>query len=233
MAGLVARDPRRPTAVSEADDQFHAHRHAAALADDQTHEMRRGPLAAQGHEVDQDDRTAAVGGGEFGFENERVAPIPARAPHVRLRTCGWRDPPMAVVRTPQQRRKTCLRVEAGPAQPVDGAVLGDERGRLAVTDQRIVLDAARHDGQTSRGRRPRCRWSHARALRPCPLARPGTIPPFVQLNSCKGPDASASWTQLIMLDTMGQIAEPYGSIPSYVLMVGATGIEPVTPTMSR
>src|SRR5262245_14873333 len=87
-------------------------------------------------------------------------------------------------------------------------------------------------GQASRGRRPRCRLSHARTLRPCPLARPGTIPPFVQLNSSKGPNASASWTQLIMLDTIGQIAEPYGSVQSYVLMVGATGIEPVTPTMS-
>src|SRR5262249_9114434 len=134
---------------------------------------------AQGHEVDQDDRTAAVGSGELGFENERVAPIPARAPHVRLRTCGCRDPPMAVVRTPQQRRKTCLRVEAGPAQPVDGAVLGDERGRLAVTDQRIVLDAARHDGSdlqrttTSLSFVPRITSSDQ-----CPSGRPGAIPPL-------------------------------------------------------
>src|SRR5262245_63865547 len=86
---------------------------------------------------------------------------------------------MAIVRIAQQRRKTCARVEAGPAQPVDGAVLGDERGRLAVTDQRIVLDAARHDGSDLDAMTTSDRSSHGPALPiNAPTARPGAIPPL-------------------------------------------------------
>ena len=32
----------------------------------------------------------------------------------------------------------------GPAEPVDGTVLGDKRGRLAVTNEYLILDATRH-----------------------------------------------------------------------------------------
>ena len=143
---LAARYPRHATAVPKPDDQFRAHRHGAALADYQTHEMGPGPPPTQGHEVDQDDRTAAVRGGELGFENQRIAPVAAPETRVRVRSCGsWRDSPMAIVRVAQQRGKTRPRVEAGPAEPVDGAVLGDERGRLAVTDERVILDATRHE----------------------------------------------------------------------------------------
>src|SRR3984893_838014 len=108
--------------------------------------MGAGPPPAQGHEVDQDDRTAAVGGGELGFEDKRVAPVAAPDPRVRVRSCGgWGNPPTALVRVAQQGRQTRPRVEAGPAEPVDGAVLGDERSRLAVTDERVILDATRHE----------------------------------------------------------------------------------------
>src|SRR5262249_2969318 len=139
IAGLAACYPRRPSPVAEPDDQFGAHRYSTALADHQAHEMGPGPPSAQGHEVDQDDRTAAVGSGELGFEDQRVVPV--TAPRARARSCGgWRDLPTAIARVAQQRRKTRPRVEAGPAEPVDGAVLGDERGRFAITDERVILD---------------------------------------------------------------------------------------------
>jgi hypothetical protein len=44
--------------------------------------------------------------------------------------------------------------------------------------------------------------------------------------------AEASWTQLKMLDTIVKPPSPQIR-PVVFLMVGATGIEPVTPTMSR
>src|SRR5262249_26055599 len=43
------------------------------------------------------------------------------------------------------------RVEAGPAEPVDGAVLGDQRGRFAITDERVILDATRHESSSLLG----------------------------------------------------------------------------------
>ena len=41
---------------------------------------------------------------------------------------------------PQQGGKTCARVEAREAQPVDRTVAADERSRLAIPDKRVVFD---------------------------------------------------------------------------------------------
>ena len=148
IPGFAARHPRRPSAVSEPDDQLRAHRHNTAAADDETHEVGPGPLPTQGHEVDHDDG-AAIGGGELGFEDQRAAPVAAPGPHARLRfRGGWRDPPTAIARVAQQRRETRPGIEAGPAEPVDRAVLGDERGGLAIADERVILDATRHENST-------------------------------------------------------------------------------------
>jgi hypothetical protein len=141
LAGFGPHYPRHPTAMPEPDDQFGAHRHGAALADHQTHEIGRGTPLAQRHEVDQVG--LAIGGRELGFEDQRVGPIAAGDPQVRIRC--WRDPPSAVVGVAQQRRETRVRVEAWPAEPIDGAVLRDERGRFTVADERVVLDATSHD----------------------------------------------------------------------------------------
>src|SRR6185369_8533058 len=50
----------------------------------------------------------------------------------------------AVLARAEQGGEARIRVEARPAQPVDRAVTADQRGALAVADERIVLDAKRH-----------------------------------------------------------------------------------------
>src|SRR5262245_10173756 len=95
-------------------------------------------------------------------------------------------------------------------------------------------------GQTSTGWRPRCRSSHGPALPiNAPSAPPGAIT-FTNpaLRHAVPIAQSAGESRRSVVDAVEnarhdcQSAEPYGSVPSYFLMVGATGIEPVTPTMS-
>src|SRR4029077_13423609 len=50
---------------------------------------------------------------------------------------------MAVVRRAQQWGETGSRIEPRPAQPIDRAAIGHERGGLAVADQRVVFDPRR------------------------------------------------------------------------------------------
>ena len=50
--------------------------------------------------------------------------------------------PVAVVA--EDRGEARARVEAGDAQPVDRAVVGDQRRGLGVADQRVLLDPGRH-----------------------------------------------------------------------------------------
>src|SRR5262245_61071 len=96
-------------------------------------------------------------------------------------------------------------------------------------------------GQTSTGSRPRCRSSHGPAL---PINAPSApLAPFHLYEPRAAPSRShcpvrrePRWSVVDAVENARhdcQSAEPYGSVPSYVLMVGATGIEPVTPTMSR
>src|SRR6516165_11588241 len=62
----------------------------------------------------------------FCFEDQRVVRVAAADFDVGSdgRRC---DRPTAMVRVAKQFGKTCCRVEAGPAEPVDGAAFGDER----------------------------------------------------------------------------------------------------------
>src|SRR6185436_10052758 len=88
-----------------------------------------------------DQRHGALAGFEVRLENERVRPVAAR----ELRDLSLRsDAEAAVLLAAEQRREAGVGVEARPAQPVDRAVAADQRGALAVADQRIVLDASRH-----------------------------------------------------------------------------------------
>ena len=76
---------------------------------------------------------------------------------VRCRPPGRRDLPPAVVAVAEQRREHRARVEAGHAEPVDRAVLADQRRGLRVADERVVLDPLGHACQDLRRgrRRPR------------------------------------------------------------------------------
>ena len=47
----------------------------------------------------------------------------------------------AISRIAEQSREARVGIEARQAQPVDGAVVGDERRGLGVTDERVLLDA--------------------------------------------------------------------------------------------
>ena len=60
--------------------------------------------------------------------------------HGRFRS----DLPAPVLGCPEKRREARIRIEARPAQPVDRAVAADERGGVAVPDQRVVFDPSRH-----------------------------------------------------------------------------------------
>jgi hypothetical protein len=53
---------------------------------------------------------------------------------------GWCEQPSAVVLVAQQRGETCARVESRPAEPIDGSVARDERRRLTIADDCVVLD---------------------------------------------------------------------------------------------
>src|SRR5688500_5554252 len=75
------------------------------------------------------------------------------APRPRL-GIGRRDAPAAVLGRAQERREAGRGIEARPAQPVDRAIARDERGGLAVADQRVVFDAGGHQASWySRGSR--------------------------------------------------------------------------------
>lgn len=112
-------DPWNGGAVVEAQHQFHFHLHGAAPADHDPHEV--GSAVADRHEVDE--RYLPVGRLEIGFQDQRIAAIPA-GDERRWGAVGQvgRDQPAAVFRCAQQGRKTRAGVEARPAQPVYGAL---------------------------------------------------------------------------------------------------------------
>ena len=102
-------------------------------------------------------RTAPRVGLPLGLEHERVRPVaPAGLPGIGPR----RDDPAAVVGVPEQRREAGAGVEARKARPVDRAVAPDERCRLQVADEAVVLDA-RHQRSSISSAKRRKRFSTA------------------------------------------------------------------------
>ena len=67
-AVLELRHPRHDGAVAKPQDQLGAHRHLAARADDEPHDVRM--VGSGRHEIDQ--RRGAVGCLEMRFEDQRV-----------------------------------------------------------------------------------------------------------------------------------------------------------------
>ena len=159
--------PRQDLAVAEPHPQIALHVHVPVHAFDDPGQ-HRGPAVAWGHEVDQPHRSRR--GPPLGLQDERVTLIPARHPGLPRRPgprtvrggqraapigLGARrcDTPVAVALGAQQAGETRGRVEPGQAQPVDRAIPADQRRRLHVADERVVLDQSRHRCPPAHGRR--------------------------------------------------------------------------------
>src|ERR1700731_4634711 len=121
--------------------QTRSHRPSAGLmishAVNQTHEI--GAVIARRHEVDELDR--AICCLEDRHEDKRA---------IELASCNpgswvyWRDEPSSVLRSAKQGSEARARIETGPAKPVDGQVAPYEGRRLAIADDRIILNVQRH-----------------------------------------------------------------------------------------
>jgi hypothetical protein len=97
--------------------------------------IRRLPSLGDGHEVD--DLPDSTRGHEPGDEDGRVREVQLPGDIVlALR----RDPEAAALVMVEQAREHAGSVEAGKAQPVDGAVGSDQRGGMQVADQAMVGD---------------------------------------------------------------------------------------------
>ncbi len=131
-----APHPGHDPAVAEADHELRAHAHPPREPFDDAHDVRR--VAAWRHEVDHAD--APLCGLPLGLENERRVAVAAD----RARRLDRRDEPAPVTPVSEQRREAGVRVEAREAAPVDRPLAMDERRRLEVRDERVVLDQACH-----------------------------------------------------------------------------------------
>ena len=112
--------------------------------------MGRIPAFAQRHEVNEDD--AAAGAGELGFEDEPIPRVATADFHFSSGS-GRCDQPTTVAFVTEECRKARPRVEARPAQPIDRAIVGDERRRLAISNERVVLDPTGHERSNLRTQR--------------------------------------------------------------------------------
>src|SRR4029079_13125616 len=116
--------------VVEPDRQLRAKVDAALDALDDADDVRL--LAARWHEVEHArDRAALRLPGRL--EDERVVEVAAGARRGR----GRGEQPAAAVRAAEQRGEAGAGVEAGEAEPVDGAASVDERRGLEVAEQRV------------------------------------------------------------------------------------------------
>src|SRR4029077_3309951 len=123
-------------AVIEADHQIHAHPNAAAVAAHHPYDL--GITLPQGHEIDQRCRSRV--GFELGFENQSSRAIAA----AHLRFGHGRQLPAAIFRISQQCGEAGVRIEPWQAQPIERSVAPDERGGLAISDERVIFNRTRH-----------------------------------------------------------------------------------------
>ena len=128
-----APDPRHDPAEVEPDHELGAHLDLPGEAFDDADDVRRAP--ARRHEVDHAD--APAGELVHRLEDERVVAVAPRRAHRRR---GGREQPASVVLGAEDGGEAGARVEAREATPVDGAGAADERHRLEVADQPVVLD---------------------------------------------------------------------------------------------
>ena len=134
--------PGHDRAVVEAEHKLHPHLDTSTDSLDDPHQV--GLRLAWRHEVDEPHGTVVRL--QLGLEDERVASVLAAR---RAELARRLDRPVAVLRVAEQRGEERARVEARQAQPVDGAVATDERSRLQVADEPVVL-YERHYRSSSR-----------------------------------------------------------------------------------
>ena len=132
-----AMHPRNGDAVIESHDEIHAHRHAAAHAIDDPHDVVA--IRPQRHAIG--DAYSAVCGLDLRFENQRAIAIPAA--HCTV-AADRRNLEASVTAPSQECREARRTVESRQAQPVDRTVARNKRGGSHVADQCVVFDVRRH-----------------------------------------------------------------------------------------
>src|ERR687886_168984 len=83
-------------------------------------------------------------------------------PRGGMKSIARSEPPAAVLRRPEQGGEARAGVEAGEAEPVDGAPAADQCRRLEVADESVILDVGHRGtacgaGVRTRGLCPRVR----------------------------------------------------------------------------
>src|SRR5262249_56295653 len=114
--------------------------HATAFTVHDADETRT--CASQRHEITK--RRHAGFGLEPRLQDEGASSILAADACLGSR----RNEPASMLGCPQQRRKAGARIKSRPTQPIDRAVTPDERGRLAIANDGIVLYRQGHDVQS-------------------------------------------------------------------------------------
>ena len=130
---LEALHPRDDLPEVEANHQLGAHLDLAGETLDDPHDLRR-PRARR-HEVDQ--AHAAACRLDHRLEDQRVVPVAAGHP---LGLGSRREQPPPVLRRPEDRGEARPGIESRKAAPVDRSLPSDERRRLKVPEQCVVLN---------------------------------------------------------------------------------------------
>lgn len=122
----AAPDPGHQVAVVEPQPQVHAHGHAARQALDDAHHVRR--VAAQRHAVHHSH--LALVGVPVALQDQGVVAVAAVGGRAAGR--GSQQPPSGLL-VVQEGGEAGGGVEAGQAEPVDGAVAADQGGGVQIT----------------------------------------------------------------------------------------------------
>ncbi|GJE46333.1 hypothetical protein AEGHOMDF_5536 [Methylobacterium soli] len=159
VAPLVAGNPGDGRAVVEAQRQIHPHGDPPVHTLDEADQVR---AVADRHVVG--DQDFALPGRVAGLEDEGAVAVASAGLDV-LR--HGRETPEAVLWRAEQRGEAGGGVEVRKAQPVDAALPADQRGRVAIADERVILDPGRHrdlrcSGPTSAGERLTRKPDHSR-----------------------------------------------------------------------
>ncbi len=138
----VALNPRPRLSVVEAWAHGHLHGDPATVTFHDSDES--GVVGTDRHEVDQAYRS--VGRLHVGLEQQGLTAVSARRPqHLTLRS----DRPEPVIVGAEQAGEAGVGVEPRQAEPVDASIASDDRCRLGVADDCVLLERKRHDVSVS------------------------------------------------------------------------------------